>query len=860
MNASSSSIGTVLLVAGVIFIAFTSMVLAQSEMDGAWWDYSYEGDPMPDGADPVWRCSSDEVSVASISDGILTIDTSTAPGGKLYYYMTLGSSGGKWDGSASSTIEFRARAVKVGPGGNDKAGLLNINTGTQSWTLSLALDKISMPDGAYPLDATEFHVYRITIDNSSGTPLYKVFVDGDLIYTSSEAKSSTTNRIIFGDSDSGAAGANGVTQWDYIRWTNEGAFEPFKATTSKDVDGAITDAGDEVKLGPNLVKNGGFEDGSSLWTSVTVVEDPVYEGKYSGCLDNSDGKPSANISQYNIPVKPYTDYNFSMRVKRNNGRGHLYAYVHWYEEPGKQVRISETWILPRTVLVSSQPGQNVGDWQVLTGTLRGVNPDINYVRLIIRIENGDDVVYIDDVKLQEVQYPQAPPWQFPDAVLFPGAPSKYHMSVENVTVQGNIFDVVTTGAHYRLDTAAGTLTCGQRIGVEREVAHIRFSEPLGPMEIALQNDDVCVVQGNEVAFGFQGDSLITIATNKPLEYTVASKIGTEWFTRSDPHILAIDNSGGFCVMPYARSGFSSPGSSLNMGEVDTKKPGWTADYKIGMREMVAISVFPGKPFDWETSYKKRILMVHAYPEPKALRDFSKYTNVLVIFGYHLYEGHEYAPYKVKDPVKLRETIKLAHELGMEVLLYRQPGSYGRANIGLNEMLDDMEEARREYGFDGWYFDGYAVTNNWYDTYWVMRSIREEVGSGLIYNHCTINPPQTLTTLYSPFIDSYSDFLLRGEGQLIEGGDDPYLRYIVGTYNISNSIATLKGDKMIKAPGSNMPASIRQQLEAMLKINGRFRWAYPKWPIGYSEMRDYVKFYYGELDKGYKEWQRKGGKK
>jgi len=222
-----------------------------------------------------------------------------------------------------------------------------------------------------------------------------------------------------------------------------------------------------------------------------------------------------------------------------------------------------------------------------------------------------------------------------------------------------------------------------------------------------------------------------------------------------------------------------------------------------------------------------------------------------------------------------EPIRLAHEHGMEVICYRHPTSYVWAEIPRQDAIADMKQFRQEYGFDGWYFDGLYYSGQWLDTYLFIRAMRGDVGGdSVIYTHCTLNPPVRQCELYCPFIDSYSDFLLRGEGQTIRGPGDPYLRYVINTHRISNAIATLKGDKMLRqgmeAPepiaGKPMSAkevrqawrqvgcSLRDQLDVMLRLNGRCRWAYPGWPLRPGDREDYVSFYFKELDRMRAEWE------
>lgn len=468
-------------------------------------------------------------------------------------------------------------------------------------------------------------------------------------------------------------------------------------------------------VGPNLVQNPGFEQGDAGWNrGLGTVEDPVFEGKKACVLEATAEKAGAIVQPF-VAIRPRTDYRFSIAVRRTTGEGYLYVHCNWYEAPGKPLMSSKNWNAGRAMPVTLRTGEGVGRWQVHSGTFRSDRRELGGVQLVVLVRGGRDTVYLDDVKIEEVRYPDAPPWDLARDVVLPGGPARFHMRVEDARQQDGAFVVRTTGAEFRLDPAAGTLLCRQRIGKEREVAAVRFSERLEGLAIVRKDDDVC-------------------------------------------------------------------------------------------------------------------------------------------------------------------TIAEAHRLGMQVICYRHPTSYVWAGVPLDDAIADMRRFRREYGFDGWYFDGLYYAGEWTETYRFIRAMRESVGpEGVIYTHCTLNPPSRMCDLYCPFIDAYSDFLLRGEAQTIYGPKDPYLRYVVGTYKISNAIATLKGDKML-ADGAEEPAPppgarwtpeesraawakvhypLRGQLEVMLRLNGRCRWAYPAWPLGRSDREDYLGFYFPELDRMQAEWEKTG---
>lgn len=614
-------------------------------------------------------------------------------------------------------------------------------------------------------------------------------------------------------------------------------------------------------VGENLVVNGGLEDDRTGWNSaMEVVADGAYEGEHYGVIDNTaDGANKAAVQSF-VPLKPFTYYEFRVAARRETGEGYFYVHCNWYGAPGERLMSSPQWGAGRAEPVTLRTGEGVGGWREYSGVFRSNRADLGGVQLVLFIRDGADRVSVDAISIRELRYPEAPEWTLPDAVVFAGHPSRYGMAVEGAEQDGQRFTITTSGARYALDAAAGTMTCAQRIGVEREVVNADFGGPLGELHIAYQDPEVCVLQGADLAFGFQGDALVTIATNRPLTATMTSAIGANWFRAQEPHLLAIDEQGGWCVTPWSRPKLDSPGTTMAPPEQDTAQPGWSARWEVGARELFALAVFPGREFDWEESFEKRIVGTAAEPEPDALREYAKHASVLFMFG-AIYndapQGYTHAPYNVKDPALLDSTIALAHELGMEAIIYRHPTSYDWVGLPLEYFLEDLRATRARFAFDGWYFDGYPALEDWLACYRAMRIVRDRVGDATIYVHCTLNPPVRMTELYCPFIDSYASFLLRAEAQFIDGPTDPYLRYVVNTQNISNSIATLKGNEMRAAAGSEEKASLRLQLETMLSLNGRCRWAYPGWPLRPGDVDDYIGYYFAELDRMEAQWRATG---
>lgn len=632
-------------------------------------------------------------------------------------------------------------------------------------------------------------------------------------------------------------------------------------------------ADDAQIVGENLVANGDFESGERApWSAkLQIVDEGAFSGQYAGRLTNPEGSRATAIVHSFVPIEPYAYYEFSMAARRETGQGYVYVHCNWYAAPGERLMSSPQWPAGRAEPVTLRTGEGTDAWREYSGIFRSTRSDVGGVQLVIFIRDGADTLHLDDISIRKVEYPEAPGWDLPDAVTFPGHPSRFGMSVEDADQDGQTFTITTTGARYVLDADAGTMSCRQRIGAEREVAVADFGGPLGELRITRRDEDVCVLAGQDLAIGFQGDSLVTIVTNRPLSANVTSRIGAEWYRAQDPHLLAIDEQGGFSVNPWARPKLASPGATMQPPEDDTVDPGWSASWEIGEREMFAMAVFPGRHFNWEESFEKRIVCTGGGVIPQdALREYSKHATVHFMFG-HIYNdwigGATHAPYNINDPEALQGIIDLAQELGMESIIYRHPTSYDWVGLDLDFFLEDLRVWRDRLGFEGWYLDGYPKLSDWMGCYRAMRILRDRVGDGTIYVHCTLNPPARMTEIYCPFIDSYATFLLRAEAQVIHGPADPYLRYVVNTRHISNTLATLKGNNMLVEPlpedytredvETAEKASLKLQLQTMLSLNGRCRWAYPGWPLRDSDHEVYIDYYFAELDRVEQQWRETG---
>ena len=603
------------------------------------------------------------------------------------------------------------------------------------------------------------------------------------------------------------------------------------------------------ELGPNLVVNGDFEgedDGGWKFNDQRhVVEmDDAPSGSHVLMMDCAEPQYYFAIAGPDVPIESRTLYRISFKIKRLGG-GHLRVGGGYKNAEGKGLKRGD-WALGSYPIVL-QPGEGRDTWHEYEGDFITARTDAAALALRIIIKDGVDTAWIDDVTIRRVERPEAAPLELPAAVTWEGHPSAMGMRVEDVAQDDELVTVVTTGARLQFARNGSSLTCRQRVPEERSLVRFEFEPPLGQLSIARQDEDICVLEGDECALSINPDGLIALGVNRNVQITATSSIGAKHFRVMSDNLLAIDEQGGFCIYPEQRMECETEPSELTQVPDDASEPGWTATLNAGARKLVALGVFPPRPFPWEQSFTDRIAHSNHFPTDEAIHWMAEHCNIMVLHQ-SIYEGASSSgPYIIKDDAEYARVIATAHDAGMQVLPYFNPGAYTVKDV--DKQLELLRTHMERYGTDGWYFDGLGRSNEWPWTYYFIRHVRDMVGEACIYTHTTLNPPINSPSVYCPFIDTYSDFQLRGEGQVIKGLDDPYLRFVIGTFNISNSIATLKGDKM-------QDADEKQQLQAMLGLNGRARWSYP----GINADRDtlFTEWYFPTLDDMEARWRAEAG--
>lgn len=227
-------------IASGIVVGFLSIAASLSahaaqifDYDGVTWSVGYQASagylPNEAGADPAWTYFTvANGASATINNDLLEL---TSPSFSAIAAAQMDPA--LWDGNSGglreNTVQFNMRAVSTDFNDDRPVTRVLIADGLNLFIFTVTVDTtnnngwVSFSDsGNYAINTTAFHTYRIT-STSSGANLY---IDGaETAVLTSSGISSSNNYISFGDDTGGNIGA-GTSYWDYVYYTNNGAFAP----------------------------------------------------------------------------------------------------------------------------------------------------------------------------------------------------------------------------------------------------------------------------------------------------------------------------------------------------------------------------------------------------------------------------------------------------------------------------------------------------------------------------------------------------------------------------------------------------------------------------------------------------------
>jgi hypothetical protein len=375
--------------------------------------------------------------------------------------------------------------------------------------------------------------------------------------------------------------------------------------------------------------------------------------------------------------------------------------------------------------------------------------------------------------------------------------SEFDMRIESATEQRGVITVITTGAKFQIDSH-GAIHCWQRIPRERRVLEVSFAPAAGPFRIEKQDGFSCTVSGHAGALTFQGDSLVILKLKENVKTSFTGFFTPAYHFEKGGKWILMDEDGGFGVYPVAKKTTSAP---------VFLKPPWDIVYEFTGGDEAWLSVFPPRPYNWNRAFEpiehEGLEDAYAYPSNDQIAAAAKYCKVLTlhagiwqdapedvkakvasILHTQKYASHpqpwltpKHVPFDMKEFIRVRDE---AHKRGMMVVVYVSP-FYSTAP----DIFAEMQRVLNEYKVDGLYFDGTSM--DFRKSYAIARRAREILGDNrILYVHCSSDPLGN-GRIYCPFIDTYADYILRGEAGVWRLKLDDFLRWTISGYNMSNAV-------------------------------------------------------------------------
>ena len=370
--------------------------------------------------------------------------------------------------------------------------------------------------------------------------------------------------------------------------------------------------------------------------------------------------------------------------------------------------------------------------------------------------------------------------------------SEFDMRIESATEKRGVITVITTGAKFQIDSH-GTIHCWQRIPQLRRVLEVRFAPAAGLFRIEKKDGFSCTVSCRAGALTFQGDSLVILKLKENVKTSFTGFFHPAYHFEKGGKWMLMDEDGGFGVYPVAKKTTSAP--------VFSKLP-WDIAYEFTGGDEAWLSVFPPRPYNWNHAFEA-IEHDDGYPSNDQIAAAAKYCKVFTLHAgiwqdipenvkeslsqIPRYKGYVRGPMPFASskhvPTNMEEFIRVrdeAHKRGMKVVVYLSP-YYSTAP----DIFAEMQRVLSEYKLDGLYFDG--ISMDFRKSYAVIRRAREILGDNrILYVHCSSDPLND-GRIYCPFIDTYADYILRGEPGVWGLKLDDFLRWTLSGYNISNAV-------------------------------------------------------------------------
>jgi hypothetical protein len=387
--------------------------------------------------------------------------------------------------------------------------------------------------------------------------------------------------------------------------------------------------------------------------------------------------------------------------------------------------------------------------------------------------------------------------------------AQFGMSLEVVDAGPQRLVLRTTGAEFAIEPGADTIRVRQRLGREREAVRLTFpAGSLTGLRVTRAGTGAALLANGagSLEVRVNADSLIMLRPAGPLKVSLAVGFEPASVRRVRSDALLLDEWG--CVGAYQATGNS---------RIEVSADARTVAHDLAAHQVLWVSVGPPRPYDWEAARRDRVVwhwsMQTGYPADAEIEAWSAYGNILLQQSEVMLWKDWSLRFLPRNGIEEFQRVnRTCERVGMRNIVYTSPFYFltgtGLESKAMNSFdnfavtgfspgdgrglnwpifLAEIMKVMREYQPDGLYFDG--IYDNVVRTYLITRKAREVVGDGgILEYHATGSPPGG--GCYLPQIDTYFNFMLRGEGCTERYADPDYLRYFVSTYNLSNSIGVL----------------------------------------------------------------------
>lgn len=459
------------------------------------------------------------------------------------------------------------------------------------------------------------------------------------------------------------------------------------------------------------------------------------------------------------------------------------------------------------------------------------------------------------------------------------------MSVESVNCSDVRTVVQTTGATFVINAATGEIEAYQKIGSTRKLATLFIeaessSSRAGLMAMRVEEHTragvILRTPDGRARVQINGDSLLSLSSASEIWMTVRVEFTPAFQSHANGHSMYMDDVGGIAVLPWRDNKIPVAFPPRPQSVSSTENGSMVNVVRVEPGEELWLSVAPTREFDWAKSFSS--IYWHrgegtefwvkgnqqcpwtpesAWPDDEAtLKRIAEDFDILHLQAECALWENWTLGYEPRFPDKAKRCLETAHRLGLKVVVYASPfyflagtqfeklelnvpewpkdwwrcGNYHGDNW--ERYTDSVRELLKKYDVDGVYFDS-SFLLNLSNSYKMTRRIRSILGTDkILYNHCTYAPPSYSNRISCPALNTYCDFVLRGEcnAELFE--DQSHLRYCISDYRMGNAVSLLCNS------GTNALVS-RDWVDKLLKANARL-------PFDRHMPRDVWQYYEAQL--------------